>query len=85
MKKDWRPSWKELVNIKNKIGKTNILLLQIYTLIQIHQLGNETHVVFNTKNIIKVNWNTSRFQTTFFSQELLGSVFENKLTNCGSW
>ena len=54
MKKDLRPSWKQLVNIKNKIGRVNILLLQIYILLQIDKLGNETHLMINTtKNIIK--------------------------------
>ena len=54
MKKDVRPSWKQLVNIKNKIGRTNILLLQIYVPLQMDKLGNETHLMINTtKNIIK--------------------------------
>ena len=54
MKKDLRPSWKQLVNIKNKIGRVNILLLQIYILLQIDKSGNETQLMINaTKNIIK--------------------------------
>ena len=32
MKKDLRPSWKQLVNIKNKIGRVNITAVtNIYT------------------------------------------------------
>ena len=54
MKNDLRPSWKQLVNIKNKIGRTNILVLQIYVPLQMDKLGNETHLMINTtKNIIK--------------------------------
>ena len=54
MKKDLRPSWKQLVNIKNKIVRVNILLSQIYIQLQIHRSGNETHLMINTtKNIIK--------------------------------
>ena len=37
MKKDLGPSWKQLVNINYKIGKTNILLLQIYILVQMDE------------------------------------------------
>ena len=48
MKKDFRLSWKQLVNIKNKIGRVNILLLQIYILLQIDKLSNETHLMINT-------------------------------------
>ena len=54
MKKDLRPFWIQLVDIKNKIGRINILLLQIYILLQIDKLGNETHLMIKTtKNIIK--------------------------------
>ena len=54
MKKDLRPSWKQLVNNKNKIGRVNILLLHIYILLQIDKSRNETHLMINTtKNIIK--------------------------------
>ena len=56
MKKDLRPSWKQLVNIKNKIGRVNIVLLQIYILLQIDKSGIEMHLIVNTtKNIIKKN------------------------------
>ena len=54
MKKDLRPSWKQLVNINYKIGKPNILLLQIYILVQMDELGNEMHLMINTtKNVTK--------------------------------
>ena len=54
MKKDLRPSGKQLVNIKNKIWRVNILLLQKYIVLQIDKSGNETHLMINkTKNIIK--------------------------------
>ena len=37
-----------------KIGRTNILLLQIYILLQIDKLGNETHLMIKmTKDTIK--------------------------------
>ena len=56
MKKALRPSWKQLVNIKNKIGWVNIVLLQIYILLQIDKSGIEMHLIINTtKNIIKKN------------------------------
>ena len=51
MKKDLRPSWKQLVNTKNKIGWTNMLLLQIYIQLQIDKLGNEKHVMISTTKI----------------------------------
>ena len=39
-------------NIKNKIGRVN--MLQIYMLLQIDKLGNETHLMINTtKNVMK--------------------------------
>ena len=45
---------KYLINIKNKIGRVDILLLRIYILLQIDKTGNETHLMINTtKNIIK--------------------------------
>ena len=54
MKKDLKPSWKQVVNIKNKIARANILLLQIYILLLIDKLGNETHLMIDTtKNITK--------------------------------
>ena len=56
MKKDLRLFWKQLVNIKNKIGRVNIVLLQIYILLQIDKSGIEMHLIINTtKNIIKKN------------------------------
>ena len=56
MKKDLRPFWKQLANIKNKIGRVNIVLLQIYILLQIDKSGIEMHLIVNTtKNIIKKN------------------------------
>ena len=56
MKKDLRLFWKQLVNIKNKIGRVNIVLLQIYILLQIDKSGIEMHLIVNTtKNIIKKN------------------------------
>ena len=56
MKKDLRPFWKQLVNIKNKIGRVNIVLLQIYILLQSDKSGIEMHLIINTtKNIIKKN------------------------------
>ena len=56
MKKDLRPFWKQLVNIKNKIGRVNIVLLQIYILLQSDKSGIEMHLIINTtKNLIKKN------------------------------
>ena len=86
MKKDLRPSWKQLVNIKNKIGRVNILLLQIYILLQIDKSGNETHLIINTtKNIIKSKLEYIMIPNDVLSLELLGSVFKTKLTNCRTW
>ena len=86
MKKDLRPSWKQLLNVKNKIGRINILLLQTYILLKMDKLGNETHLMINTtKNIIKIKLKYVMIPKDFFSLELLGSVFKTKLANCRTW
>ena len=69
MKKDLRPSWKQLLNIKNKIGRINILLLQRYILLKMDKLGNETHLMINTtKNIIKIKLKYVMIPKDFFLQ-----------------
>ena len=52
MKKDLGPSWKQKVNIENKIARTNILLLQIYILLLKGKLGSETRLMIKTTKII---------------------------------
>ena len=86
MKKDLRPYRTQSVNIKNKLARTNILLLLTYILLQRDKLGNETHLMINTtKNIIKSKLEYIMIPNDFFSLEFLGSVFKTKLTNCRAW
>ena len=65
---------------------TNMLLLQIYVLLQIDILDNEMHLMIKTtKNIIKSKLEYIIIPNDFFSLEHLGSIFKIKLTNCRNW
>ena len=78
MKKDLRPSWKQLLNIKNKIGRINILLLQTYILLKMDKLGNETHLMINTtKNIIKIKLKYVMIPKDFFFFRTFRFSFQN--------
>ena len=69
MKKDLKPSWKQLVNINYKIRKINILLLQMYILVQMDELGNEMHLMINTtKNVTKRKQEYIMISNDFFLQ-----------------
>ena len=60
-------SEKRFVNIINKIARTNILMLQIYILLQMAKLGNETQLMINTtKNIIKSKLEYTMIPNNFF-------------------